>query len=763
MEVCLGLYVVLGSYLGNGSFLYNLQILPRSSIMGVRGLHGFVASSCPHVCTVVNFKELAERHRSQHPGGTPTIVVDAMCCLRYWYTPESWVCGGQWREYYSSLREFVRTFTAVGIKLIFFFDGMVEQSKRDEWVKRRLKNNREIAKIFHYIKSRREQPGRNMFFIPSGLAIFTRFALKALGQETLCSLQEADYEVASYGFQNNCLGILGEDTDYLIYDTCPYFSISELSLDSLDTVMLCREKLCQSLGLHLADLPLLACLLGNDVIPEGMFESFRYKCLTSYASVRESCDRKGNVILAVAEHISKVLRLHQGEKKLEEMLPLGPNKALFYKGVASYLLPGQKSPWFIQKPEDVVTLDKQVLSMSSDPESKQEFPVCMDSESKQKLPVGTDPEFNLEAPMCTNTEVKQEDPVNVGPEAKHQVTVVLDPEILKVARAQHVQAESYLVYSVMSSGEVECSNSLEDATDQALPSQAFVYRPVRQRVYSLLLGGGGGGSSTGPAVKEWFVYSGNPLRQPDLVRPLQMNIPGGTPSLRQLWLSQEPGIQAQRLDTLLACFDLSSSREELQAVERPFQALCCLLVYLFVQVDTLCLEDLHAFIAQALCLQGKPTMELADLQLDHIDPRAVQLATLLVRGLTTLVLVNGACGSPWEMADFMPWHLFDGKLFHQKYLQSEKGYTAEVLVEQNRSHVTRFHTLKSVVCKACGKESRPIVSRRHWRPHHAGRWGRQGSSSHGTSSGYSRSGHGQHWRDQGPGSRQYEPDQWRRY
>uniref|UniRef100_A0A8C6D557 Constitutive coactivator of peroxisome proliferator-activated receptor gamma n=1 Tax=Moschus moschiferus TaxID=68415 RepID=A0A8C6D557_MOSMO len=700
--------------------------------MGVRGLHGFVASSCPHVCTVVNFKELAERHRSQHPGGTPAVVVDAMCCLRYWYTPESWVCGGQWREYYSSLREFVRAFTAVGIKLVFFFDGMVEQSKRDEWVKRRLKNNREIAKIFHYIKSHREQPGRNMFFIPSGLAIFTRFALKALGQETLCSLQEADYEVASYGFQNNCLGILGEDTDYLIYDTCPYFSISELSLDSLDTVMLCRERLCESLGLSLADLPLLACLLGNDVVPEGMFESFRYQCLASCASVRENRDRKGSAIAAVADHISQVLRLHQGEKTLEEMLPLGPNKALFYKGVASYLLPGQKSPWFIQKPKDVVTLDNQLLSMSSDPEPKQEVPMCMDPESKQKLPVGTDPEFNLETPMCTNTEVKQEDPVNMGPEAKHQVTMVSDPELLKVARAQHVQAESYLVYSVMSSGEVECSNSLEDATDQALPSQAFVYRPVRQRVYSLLLGGSGGGSSTGPAVKEWFVYAGNPLRQPDLVRPLQMNIPGGAPSLRQLWLSHEPGAQAQRWDTLLACFDLSSSREELQAVERPFQALCCLLVYLFVQVDTLCLEDLHAFIAQALCLQGKPTVELADLQLDHIDPRAVQLATLLVRGLTTLVLVNSACGSPWDMADFMPWHLFDGKLFHQKYLQSEKGYTAEVLVEQNRSHVTRFHTLKSVVCKACGKESRPIVSRRHWRPHHAG-------------------------------SRQYEPDQWRRY
>ena len=32
------------------------------------------------------------------------------------------------------------------------------------------------------------------------------------------------------------------------------------------------------------------------------------------------------------------------------------------------------------------------------------------------------------------------------------------------------------------------------------------------------------------------------------------------------------------------------------------------------QVDTLSLEDLHAFIAQALCLQGKSTSQLMNLQ-----------------------------------------------------------------------------------------------------------------------------------------------------
>lgn len=35
-----------------------------------------------------------------------------------------------------------------------------------------------------------------------------------------------------------------------------------------------------------------------------------------------------------------------------------------------------------------------------------------------------------------------------------------------------------------------------------------------------------GGASTCPAVREWFVYAGNPLRHPDLVRPLPMNVPG---------------------------------------------------------------------------------------------------------------------------------------------------------------------------------------------------------------------------------------------
>lgn len=51
--------------------------------------------------------------------------------------------------------------------------------------------------------------------------------------------------------------------------------------------------------------------------------------------------------------------------------------------------------------------------------------------------------------------------------------------------------------------------------------------------------------------------------------------------------------------------------------------------------------------------------------------------------------------------------------------------SASNLVCLQRSWLTRFHQLKSIVCKACLEEGRHIVSQQLWRPHHTG--GRQGT------------------------------------
>ena len=121
------------------------------------------------------------------------------------------------------------------------------------------------------------------------------------------------------------------------------------------------------------------------------------------------------------------------------MLPLGPNKALFYKGVTSYLLPGQKSPWLVQKPKGMITDKQQMVSLN--PESKQEVPMCIDPEFKQEVPVCTNPESMQEVPMCMDPEPNQEASMCTDPESKQEVPMCTDSES-KPEVSQYTNPES---------------------------------------------------------------------------------------------------------------------------------------------------------------------------------------------------------------------------------------------------------------------------------------------------------------------------------
>lgn len=62
----------------------------------------------------------------------------------------------------------------------------------------------------------------------------------------------------------------------------------------------------------------------------------------------------------------------------------------------------------------------------------------------------------------------------------------------QLAKEQHVQSENYTIFNILSKGEIECSNSLEDESDTEIPGQALIYRPARQHIYSILLESGKG-------------------------------------------------------------------------------------------------------------------------------------------------------------------------------------------------------------------------------------------------------------------------------
>ncbi|XP_052333963.1 constitutive coactivator of peroxisome proliferator-activated receptor gamma isoform X1 [Oncorhynchus keta] len=667
--------------------------------MGVKGLQYFMEKCCPETCVMVDFREMARQHVNSHQQGSsiplPTLVVDGMACLRHWYSCQAWVYGGQWKEYMHCLKEFVGAFVTAGIRLVFFFDGVVEEEKRAEWVNRRLKVNEEVARVFHYLKYHGQQPGRELFCLPSGLATFSRFALKSLGQETWCSVREADYEIASFALRHNCMGILGQDTDFIIYDSVPYLSVAQLRLDTMTTVLFSTDKLCHALQLQKSELPLLACLLGNDVVPEQRMQRLRSDALAAYRRKYPQSPPQGEKIYAVADFISSNKLSREGAHGVS-CLPLTDREVL-EKGVQYYLLPGQQPLWDIS---------------DTSPRS----PVCL-------------------------------------------MKSYLSPDILQAAKEKHMRAECFMVYNVLYDGVVECSNTLEDREDAELTPQAIVYQSCRERIYGILLPTYPDSSGQAPAVREWFVFPGNPLKDPKVVSPLPLN----HSDLKRLWFGKDSETKCLRIATFLAIFELDEFSVEHDRLDGSLMAVLCLVTYIAMQVSHLSLEDIDAYLSQAICVRYKSYTELLHTRVSHVEPRAVQLGSLFVRGLTHLVAANSACGCPFPMEQLMPWNTFDGLLFHSKYLLAHSGRPQEELLEGNASWVSLFRFLRELVLGICSRRGRTIQSRpriTHPGKHvdHSEQWSERGApSGHGPSPQryrpQTRSPSGQH----GPSPQHYRP------
>ncbi|XP_022049234.2 constitutive coactivator of peroxisome proliferator-activated receptor gamma [Acanthochromis polyacanthus] len=627
--------------------------------MGVKGLQSFMERCCPETCVTVNLREMARQHaaKSQQSSTTtantttPALVVDGMACLRHWYSCKDWVCGGQWKEYMDVLKRWVEAFNSAGIRLVFFFDGVVEEQKRQEWVKRRRRVNGEISKMFRYIKQHGEQPGRELFCLPSGLATFTRFALSSLGQEVYCSVREADYEIANYARQHGSMGILGQDSDFIIYDSAPYLSVTKLWMKGLTTVMYDQQRLCQTLGLSVTQLPLLACLLGNDVVSEERMQHIRNTAMETSRKNNPTPHPgapQGQVVLAVSQLVSSLWGREEEQTRLvpRSLNLSAPDRELLVRGVCSYLLPGQR-------------------------------------------PLGLGD-------------------VSVLPSAfeKH-----VSPEILKACREKHVAAEGFMVYSVVCEGVTECSNTLEDEEDADLLPQALVYKPCRQRIYGLLLLRQDGNTVNIPAIKEWFVYPGNPLKEPDMVQPVPVRLPCEQPTLDLLWFSTGPAVSALRLKTFLSIFDCLDISDLHGAIEDSLLAALCLVAYITLQVQTLSQEDVDAYLSQAVCLRLKSPQELQQIELPFLSSRAVQLGSLYIRGLSHLLGANCASGCPLPNAALMPWHSFDGRLFHSKYLLAHNGTENTELLDSNPSYLSTFLQLREKLTETCRKRGRVLQSR----------------------------------------------------
>lgn len=98
---------------------------------------------------------------------------------------------------------------------------------------------------------------------------------KRLGDFHTSIQNECDLELAQYAHQNNALAVLGQDTDFLIFNGhWQYWSIDNLDMKILTTICYSRPVLCRELGLAQDQMCLFATLSGNDLVSQDSLRDF---------------------------------------------------------------------------------------------------------------------------------------------------------------------------------------------------------------------------------------------------------------------------------------------------------------------------------------------------------------------------------------------------------------------------------------------------------------------------------------------------------
>ncbi|XP_054273476.1 constitutive coactivator of peroxisome proliferator-activated receptor gamma-like [Macrosteles quadrilineatus] len=256
--------------------------------MGIRGLQFYLEKCCQPASQRVSIEDMVQEYRNwyQLPFDQElVIVVDGNSCIRHLYGDLEWIGGGQLKQYGEKAQFFVNQFARLGVRLVFFFDGPTVEQKRKTWIERRLSK---LGSMYHVLDAIEEGvpssqiDRRAHFHLPPGMGQLSRVIFETIcGCEVFISLNECDEEIAHYARTKNAFAILGQDTDFVVLDKREawYLSMEKLRLDDMTTLLYDHKALAHYLKIHVTQLPVLATLMGNDIIDHKDIKAFHIRML----------------------------------------------------------------------------------------------------------------------------------------------------------------------------------------------------------------------------------------------------------------------------------------------------------------------------------------------------------------------------------------------------------------------------------------------------------------------------------------------------
>ena len=247
--------------------------------MGIQSLQELVESLDNCTLSLSSFLETTKKRSSN------LLLLNADNYLRYFYHENvDWLCGGQWSELFQSVERFVRAFRQLDIELVVFFDGSLNQRSLKCWASKqeivRETSRDSIAHVTHTNNIPLRSKTKD-FIPPGGLRIALRLAFRACNVLVCSSLEDTVKETVLYCKDQKCIGVLGNNAQYLIYKMPNYITVNTRWVKRL--LINCKvfniNNMLTDFELEQNDLLYLATLVGSNELPDNTLSALYWSMI----------------------------------------------------------------------------------------------------------------------------------------------------------------------------------------------------------------------------------------------------------------------------------------------------------------------------------------------------------------------------------------------------------------------------------------------------------------------------------------------------
>ena len=134
------------------------------------------------------------------------------------------------------LSVFFQSLQQANIHVAAFIDGTCDPNRKQEWIAAQLKVKQNVKQVLRHVGKRGTPPPKVWWVAPTGLRSVLRLGLRYLAVPIMASLDQHCLEVVHFLRENGYHGLLGDASDYCIFDPPKYYSASKLKLTLKFTV-----------------------------------------------------------------------------------------------------------------------------------------------------------------------------------------------------------------------------------------------------------------------------------------------------------------------------------------------------------------------------------------------------------------------------------------------------------------------------------------------------------------------------------------------